>query len=140
MLKKNKPHVFGVIESDLYSPDSTRNRNTKLSTEELKEQLKIEGYNIELPETWRVHGQARVLAYVSENLVYKVKPPDPNISDLPNITLEIGLGREKKTVINIFYREWSSGVDGQSSQGSQVERLTRQIHYWRSLYKLKKDT
>ena len=136
---KNKPHVFGVIESDLHSLASTRNCNTKLSTEDLKDKLKIEGYNIELPETWGLHGQARVLAYVSENLIYKIKPPDPTISDLPNITLEIGLGREKKTVVNIFYREWSSRIDGQSSQISQLERLNRQIHFWRSLYKLKKD-
>ena len=79
-----------------------------------------------------------ILAYISDELNYKRTPTDQTIVDLPNITLEIGLGREKKTIINIFYREWTSGVSGLSSHTSQVEGLTRQIIYWKSLYRLRK--
>ena len=49
-IERNKPLIFGIIESDLYSPASIRNRCLKLSTSDLKEKLKIEGYNIELPD------------------------------------------------------------------------------------------
>ena len=59
--------------------------------------------------------------------------------DLPNITLEIGLGRERKTIVNIFYREWTGGVTGLSDNGSQIERLDRQIMYWQSLYDQDRD-
>ena len=138
-IERNKPLVFGIIESDLYSPASIRNRCLKLSTSDLKEKLKIEGYNIELPDTWTLHGQARVIVYVSEDLVYKVRPTDPTVSDIPNITLDIGIGREKKTVVNIFYREWTGGVSGESSHGSQIDRFTRQIQYWKSLYRLNRN-
>ena len=33
-------------------------------------------------------------------------------SDLPSLSCEIGLGREKKTCVNFFYREWTGGVSG----------------------------
>ena len=59
--------------------------------------------------------------------------------DLPNVTLEIGLGREKKTIVNYFYREWTSGVSGEGNQASQINRLIRQIEYWRSLYAQDRD-
>ena len=41
-------------------------------------------------------------------------------TDLPNITVEMGLGKEKKTLLNIFYREWTGGFSGDSSQASQI--------------------
>ena len=41
--------------------------------------------------------------------------------------------------MNIFYREWSGGISRLSHQASQVDRLTRQIEYWKSLYRLNKD-
>ena len=59
--------------------------------------------------------------------------------DLPNISLEIGLGREKKTLLNIFYREWTGGVSGESSSASQIDRISRQINYWQSLYSQNRD-
>ena len=60
-------------------------------------------------------------------------------TELPNITLEIGLGREKKTMLNYFYREWTGGVSGESDQASQIKRITNQINYWRSLYAQNRD-
>ena len=138
-IEKNKPHVLGVIESDLHSKNSTVNRSNKLTSKEIKERLNIEGYTIELADTWEPHGQARVIAFISEAIFYKRKSADQAMLDLPNITLEIGLGKEKKTVVNIFYREWTGGISGVSNQASQIERLSRQIALWRSLYRLGKD-
>ena len=59
-IAKNKPHCFGIIESDFFSTLS-QNRSKKYSTSEIKEKLKIEGYTIEFPETWEKHGQARLI-------------------------------------------------------------------------------
>ena len=36
-------------------------------------------------------------------------------TDLPNVTIEISLGKEKKTILNYFYREWTGGVTGDSN-------------------------
>ena len=52
---------------------------------------------------------------------------------MTSITVEIGIGREKKTTINLFYRKWTGGVSGDRSQGAQEERLKRHIQYWKSL-------
>ena len=77
-------------------------------------------YKLEFANTWSDYGQSRIVCYVSEDLHYKRQ--SETIRDLPNITIEIGLGREKKTIVNIFYREWTNGISGLSSHVSQVER------------------
>ena len=61
----------------------------------------------------------------------KVTPRE--FSDLPTITCEIGIGREKKTTVNFFYRECTSGLSGLSDIGAQSERLKRQIQCWTNL-------
>ena len=100
--------------------------------------MHIEVYKIELPDTWEEHGQCRILVYVKDDVNYKRQRMTSD-TDLPNITLEIGLGREKKTVINYFYREWTGGISRDKSQASQINRLTRQIGYWRTLCTQNKD-
>ena len=60
-------------------------------------------------------------------------PQLPGNSDLPLITLDIGLGRSKKTRVNFYYREWTSGISGDSSHPAQLERLTRIVNHWETL-------
>ena len=138
-LNEKKPHVFGVIESDLYSPRANTNRQTRHTTDEVQEKLKIQGYTLLLPDTWAEHGQARVVAYVSDQVNFKTKSTVDEIKDLPNITIEVGIGKERKTIVNLFYREYTSGVSGLKNQASQVDRLKRQIRYWQTLYDENKD-
>ena len=57
-----------------------------------------------------------------------------NYVDLPLISIDISLGRDKKTTINIFYREFTNGMYGLSDSKSQLERLERQINHWRLLF------
>ena len=137
-IDKHKPHIFGIIETNLHSINSRVHRRTPVTKEVIEEKLNIEGYNIELPDTWDHYGQARVLAYVSKDLQY-TRRSDPSVNDLPNVTLEIGLGRERKSLVNIFYREWTGGVTGDNDPVSQTGRWARQIHYWSSLYNQNKD-
>ena len=103
-IQKHNPHVLGIIESNIHSSHSRVQRRTTFNTNVLKSKLYVEGYNIELPDTWSECGQARILVYVREDINYKRKLMQTN-TDLPNVTLDIGLGREKKTILNYFYRE-----------------------------------
>ena len=125
-IETHKPLLFAIIESDIHSTTSHSNRVKRYSTKYIDEKLKVQVYTIQLPDTWEEHGQARLIVYVSEELNDKRKPLDAQFRDLPNVTLEIGLGREKKTLVNFFYREWTGGVSGLGNQASQVERLERQ--------------
>ena len=80
-----------------------------------------------------------MIVYVSEDLNYKRKFMDDKYTDLPNVTLEIGLGREKKTIVNYFYREWTGGISGDNSTNTQSIRLERQVEYWKTLHTQNKD-
>ena len=129
-IQKKKPHVFGIIESDIYSPKSTNRRINRFTTAEVKSYLNIDGYTLELPDTWDTHGQARLLAYVSNDIKYNRKILVNSHTDLPSITLEVGLGRATKSIVNYYYREWTSGVSGDSSTPGQQDRLGRHISQW----------
>ena len=48
-VEKNKPHVFGILETDRHSPSSRLVRRTVVTKSQVEDQLKIEGYKIELP-------------------------------------------------------------------------------------------
>ena len=94
---------------------------------------------MELPDSWEKHGLARILVYVSDEVraVREVLPPGD--SDLPSMTLQVGLGREKKTSVNIFYREWTGGVSRDNSLVEQKERYQRQVRQWQSLANNNRD-
>jgi hypothetical protein len=116
-VESKKPHCFAIIESDFFSPQSDANRTRKYTT---NENLKIDGYKIEFPKTWNIHGQARLICYVSEEIKYTRKYFDQTFDHIQSITLEIGLGRATKTIVHYYYREWKNGVTGESSPASQL--------------------
>ena len=118
-LRSKKPHCFGVIESDLFSPQSQTSR-VRYTTAELKEILKVDGYNIEFPKSWDTHGQARLICYVSQEIKCTRKILNASFDHLPTITLEIGLGKATKTIVHYYYREWKNGVTGESDSISQL--------------------
>ena len=63
-VESKKPHCFAVIESDLFNPQSNANRARKYTTNEISENLKIDGYKIEFPKTWNIHGHWPSQAYM----------------------------------------------------------------------------
>ena len=79
------------------------------------------------------------MAYINDDIKYKKTSIDDNIDDLPTMTFEVGLGRERKTLVNFFYREWKGGIHGISDQASQVDRLTRQAQHWKILTSQDRD-
>ena len=135
---KNRPHLFGVIESDIFGPQSNH-RRIKFDTEAVKSLLSIPGYSVELPATWDIYGQARIVVFVSNEIKCVRKMSTQIVADLPSITFEIGLGRARKTIVNFYYREWTNGISGDNSLGGQYERLGRQIAEWKNLLSEGKD-
>ena len=138
-LQNKKLHMLCIIEADLHSATSRIQRRNPLSTKDINNKLSIPGYKIFLPATWKKHGQARILVFAKDELKVKERVLNNQHSDLPMVTFEIGFGLEKKTIVNFFYREFTSGVPGLSDTQSQSERLLRMTQHWRSLAKIKKD-
>ena len=139
-LMTNDLQLLCLIEADLHGVTSRVRRVKPITGKEIEESLKIENYKIILPQSWQVHGQARVILYVREDINLKVRPLARENSDLPSVSCEIGVGKEKKTRVNFFYREWTSGVSGLGDNSSKVERLKRQISHWKTLHAGGRDT
>ena len=138
-MQKHNLDALGIIESDLHGPNSRQHRTHPLSTQEVHQKLQIEGYYILLPQSWNAHGQARIFAYIREGIQVRERKLSQVDSDLPSISFELGLGREKKTCFNFHYREYTGGVSGLNDIASQKERLERQILHWKTLYKDRRD-
>ena len=124
-----------MIESDIHGINSPSNRKTTYTKDDILEQLFIEGYSIFLPDTWVKCDQARIIVYARDDIKVKQRTNPDNISDLPSITLEIGRGRERKSLVNYYYREWTGGVSGDKSHTGQIDRFSRQVQNWKSLKK-----
>ena len=78
--------------------------------------------------------------YIKEDVHYKTIKGNPEDDDLQSLTIEIGLGRERKTVYSLFYHEWTGGVSQLDSQASQLDRQARQVAHWMTLnHSRKKD-
>ena len=132
-------HLLCVIESDLHGPGSRYSKRIHLSDTDVQSVLKIPGYQLIFPKSWSIHGQARIIVYAKQELIVKTLDIGSQNSDLPIVNLEIGLGKEKRTIVSFFYREFTSGVSGLNDMQSQVERLARQIKIWKSLCHRTKD-
>ena len=139
LLQNHDLHLLGIVESDLHGVNSRVKRSNPVNTKEILDNLHVDGYSIKLPSSWYSHGQARIILYVKEGINIKMRKLNNQDSDLPTLSCEIGLGREKKTVTNFFYREWTSGVTGLEDETSQIERQGRMIKHWKSLYSSSKD-
>ena len=84
-------HMLCLIEADLHGPSSRYKRVNPLSTNDIKKNLEIPGYKIFLPNSWNIHGQARILVYAKEELKVSELKSGNQVSDLPSITFEISL-------------------------------------------------
>ena len=138
-LHKKKLHMLCLVEADLHSETSRYKRVNPLTSKDIHEGLHIPGYRIFLPKTWNKHGQARILVYAKDELQVKEWVTGDQTSDLPSISFLISLGKERKTVVNFFYREFTGGVSGLKDLPAQNERLARQTAHWRNLNKSNKD-
>jgi hypothetical protein len=51
------------------------NKAKKYTTEEIRKKLRIDGYTIEFPKTWEIHGQARLICYVPSSVQVGLAKP-----------------------------------------------------------------
>ena len=138
-IEQNKPGLLGVIESDIHGLNSPSNRVTRFSKDDILDQLSIEGYSILLPDTWESYNQARIIVFARDDIKVKKRVNPDDVLDLPSMTLEIGIGRERKTLVNYYYREWTGGISSDNSQAGQHDRFSRQVQHWRDLRMEDKD-
>ena len=124
-IQSNNLHMFCLIETDLNGIISRYKRNNPLTENEIFDILAIPGYKLYLPTTWGKHGQARMFVYAKEDLNVKEWKLGESFTDLPMIRFLISVGKEKKTAVNFFYREFTGGVSGLDDVASQNERLKR---------------
>ena len=59
--------------------------------------LKIENYNVWIPQQWENHHQARTLIYTRDHLSVKQINTGTKTNDLPIVILDIGIQGAKKT-------------------------------------------
>ena len=96
-IMKRRLHMLCLVETDLHSTMSRHRRSVTLTGNDIRSVFGIPGYTIYLPLTWKHHGQTRILVYVKEELKISEKQLEVCLTDLPIITFEISMGKEKKT-------------------------------------------
>ena len=138
-LQQYKLHILCLLEADLHGATSRYKRLQPLSLSDIESSIGIPGYKLLLPQSWYKHGQARVLVIAKEELQVKLRNLGNQNSDLQTLICEIGLAKEKKTIVSFFYREFTGGVSGLRDMPAQVERWSRQIKLWRNLCGGNKD-
>ena len=63
-VQNHKPVLFAIIEADLHGSNSSANRRTSYTTEDINSKFEIEGYSIILPDTWNLVVQARIIVMI----------------------------------------------------------------------------
>ena len=91
-LHKYDIHLFGLIECDIHGSGSRIVRANPISTDTILANLKVDGYNIKLPQSWSSHNQARIIVYVKEDIKVRWRELGPQDTDLPSVSCEIGSG------------------------------------------------
>ena len=90
-IEKHKPHLFSISEGDLHGGSSFANIKNTFTCKEINDKLKVDGYTIFLPDTWKIFDQARIIVYICNDIKVKQRGNPDSIKDLPSITLEVGV-------------------------------------------------
>ena len=115
LVKKEKPHIFGISEAEL-----VRSHHDEKA-------LKIPGYSLILPRSWSVMGKARVVIYVKSTLDYEHLI---DLEDLKTQTIWIraGFKNTKKIYFSHQYREHTCTLG--NSIAAQVDTLELMLLQW----------
>ena len=77
LIENKKPHVLGIIETDLFSPESNHRRTCKFDSTTVRSLLYVPGYSLEFPSTWHSQGQrSAVRPYVAKSYFETYKSYD----------------------------------------------------------------
>ena len=138
-LTETKVDILSVCESALHGPKSRTQRSYPVTNAIITNSLRVPGYSIVLPESWKRHETSRLYLYIKDDVNFKKIQSTVNTSDLPIITIQARKGGEANTIVSVFYREFTGGVSGFETIDAQKERLGRILEHWRELAKIKMD-
>ena len=113
--KKEKPHIMGVSEAEIFLDWHERNS------------LEIPGYNILFPKSWNDSGKARVLVYVKKCLQFK-QIFELESEEVQSIWLKAGFKNCKQVFYSHVYREHTSTMG--NSIASQRVLLNLILKQW----------
>ena len=138
---RHRPHFIAVSEVDLKRNENNKNddNSNELSTEQVHDKLRINGYKIILPHSWLIHNKARILVYANDEIKANLKKVKDDENHLQNVLLEVGFGKSKTHFVNFYYREWKSCVSGENSTDYQLHCLTKLMDIWRRCTEGDKD-
>ena len=132
-LRKYNIDVLAISEAGLHGVKSRTIKKFPVTETMIRNALRIEGYEIILPESWYKHNTARIFLYIKSNITFQKLSPTMNTQDLPLISIKAKRGKEPFTILSAFYREWTGGISGLESTDAQTDRLTRAIAHWQVL-------
>ena len=67
-IKNKKLHALGIVETDLFSPESNSRKTSKFYSDTVRSLLHVPGYSLEFPSTWHYHGHARIIVCISNDI------------------------------------------------------------------------
>ena len=117
IVAEHKPHILGLSECEL------RNLNGQFD----ENKLKVPGYNLLFPKSWKNQGFARVLVYIKKTLQYQ-QLCDLEDDHTQSIWLKSGLRNSKGILFCHFYREHTSSLGSSISQ--QKQNLNLFLSQW----------
>ena len=124
-INTNKLDMLAIIESNL--------RMEKINKEDISLAVTLPNFRVVLPDSWDVHGVARILILVKTSLNVEIMKTGTISNDLPTVTMKVRISRREMLMVNFFYREFTGGVSGLKNQGAQLERLKRQVKVWQKM-------
>ena len=115
LIKKENPHILGISEAEL-----------RKSCHDLNS-LSIPGYDLILPLSWEIEGQARVVIFIKRSLSYEQvnKLEDPSIQ---SIWLRAGFKNMRRIYFCHQYREHTNSLG--NSMACQREALQKMLDQW----------
>ena len=131
--EKHKPHFIAISEIDLRRNELNKNEenNNELSSAQIKDKFRLEGYQIFLPNSWEAHGKARIMVYVKDEVKVRQENLRNDEKHIQTVLLEVGFGRSRSHLASFYYREWKSCVMGESSKEFQCTYLSQLMDVWR---------
>ena len=138
-ISDNNLDILAIAEAGLHGPRSRTLRTNPLTTSCIERELRITGFSILLPESWRRHDTARIFMYIRDDINFKLIKTNASTHDLPLISIEAKKGKHATTIISTHYREFTGGISGLKTNDSQLDRLTRLTDHWKSLSQLNHD-
>ena len=115
LIQQEKPHILGISECEL-----------KKNHHQL-DKLKIPGFDLLLPKSWQVHGNARVVVFIKKTLHY-THIEDIENEDVQTIWLRAGFKNSKKVYYSHQYREHTNTLG--NSMAAQRTSLEKMLEQW----------